>query len=102
MREVTEETGIPDAALRLVDVVPIDVDVHPIFVNTAKANPPTTSTSICITPSPPPSGDVALQGEEARDFAWLPDREIEPACLAERITAICELGRLNPARARPA
>lgn len=86
LREVTEETGIPAAALRLVDEVPIDIDVHPIPANPTKGEPDHQHFDLryAFTTT---QQDVTLQAEEVHDFAWLPAAEIEPAWLADRITA---------------
>lgn len=39
LREGGEETGIDPGALALLDVVPIDIDVHPIPASAAKGEP---------------------------------------------------------------
>ena len=87
VREVAEETGIPATALRLVDEVPVDVDVHPIPANPANGEPDHQHFDLryAFTTT---ARDVALQTEEVHDFTWLPAAEIEPAWLAERVTRI--------------
>lgn len=87
LREVTEETGIPAIALRLVDTMPIDIDVHPIPANPANGEPDHQHFDLryAFTTTAP---DVTLQADEVHDFAWLPVAEIQPAWLAARITAV--------------
>jgi 8-oxo-dGTP pyrophosphatase MutT (NUDIX family) len=85
LREVVEETGISAAALRLVDDVPIDIDVHLIPANPAKGEPDHQHFDLRYVFTTT-AQDVTLQAEEVHDFAWLPAAEIEPTWLAERIT----------------
>ena len=88
---MAEETGIDAAALRLVDEVPIDIDVHPIPANPAKGEPAHQHFDLRYTFTTT-AKDVRLQAEEVHDFAWLPVAEIKPAVLAERIAAVTALG----------
>ncbi|RZU49914.1 8-oxo-dGTP pyrophosphatase MutT (NUDIX family) [Krasilnikovia cinnamomea] len=86
LREITEETGIPVSALRLIDEVPIDIDVHPIPANPAKSEPDHQHFDLRYAFTTTAAPQVVLQTEEVHDFGWLPTAEIEPAWLAGRLT----------------
>jgi 8-oxo-dGTP pyrophosphatase MutT (NUDIX family) len=90
LREVTEETGIPAAALHLVDETPIDIDVHPIPANPAKGEPDHRHFDLCYAFTTTVE-HVTLQADEVHDFTWLPIAGIEPHWLAERIAAAVTL-----------
>jgi 8-oxo-dGTP pyrophosphatase MutT (NUDIX family) len=87
LREVGEETGIDANALTALGEMPIDIDVHTIPANPAKAEPRHQHFDLRYAFTTPTRPEIRLQPEEVHDFAWLPVAEIEPSALARRITA---------------
>ena len=83
-RELTEETGIPATSVRLLDAVPIDIDVHRIPANPARDEPDHWHFDLCYAFALIGNGDVVLQLEEVHDFTWLPLDSVEPSWVAAR------------------
>ncbi len=88
VREVGEETGIPAVALRLVDEVPVDIDVHPIPANAGRDEPDHWHFDLCFAFTTAAAPEVRLQAEEVHDFRWQPAAATQPGWLVGRITAV--------------
>jgi 8-oxo-dGTP pyrophosphatase MutT (NUDIX family) len=88
VREVGEETGIPAVALRLVDEVPVDIDVHPIPANPGRGEPDHWHFDVCFAFTTTAAPEVRLQTEEVHDFRCQPAAASQPGWLAGRIIAV--------------
>lgn len=86
LREVREETGILAGLLRpLRDMLPMDIDVHPIPANPAKGEPDHPHFDLRYAFSAPDTPQVTLQAEEVNAFMWLPLEHIEPDVVREKM-----------------
>jgi 8-oxo-dGTP pyrophosphatase MutT (NUDIX family) len=86
LREVEEETAIPAGAPRpLRDMLPFDIDVHPIPPNPAKDEPGHQHFDLRYAFSVPDTPPVTLQAEEVNDFEWLPIDQIETDIVREKL-----------------
>jgi len=88
LREVTEETGIPADQLRLVEDIPVDIEVHPIPAVQAKGEPDHQHFDLRYAFTTRSMPDVKLQAEEVHDFRWLPADEIESPTIRHRVAAL--------------
>jgi 8-oxo-dGTP pyrophosphatase MutT (NUDIX family) len=85
LRELTEETGIPAAAVTPADNRPLHIDVHPIPANNAKSEPDHQHIDFRFLFHT--TADIAdLQTDEVTDAAWLHPDTIANEHLRQRIT----------------
>jgi 8-oxo-dGTP pyrophosphatase MutT (NUDIX family) len=85
LRELTEETGIPAAAVTPADNRPLHIDVHPIPANHARSEPDHQHIDFRFLFHT--TADIAeLQAEEVTDAAWLNPDAIADEHLRQRIT----------------
>jgi len=85
LRELTEETGIPTAAITPAGDRPLHIDMHPIPANNAKGEPD--HQHIDFRYLFRTTADITeLPAEEVTDAAWLSTDTISDQCLRQRIT----------------
>jgi 8-oxo-dGTP pyrophosphatase MutT (NUDIX family) len=84
-RELTEETGIPATSVRLIDEIPIDIDVHRIPANPARDEPDHWHFDLCYPFALTGDADIVLQLDEVQDFTWLPLASVEPSWIDTRL-----------------
>ncbi|AEH08015.1 MULTISPECIES: NUDIX hydrolase [Protofrankia] len=84
LRELAEETGIPDDAVTSADDQPIHIDVHPIPANDAKGEPDHRHVDVRFLFRT--TADVhQLQTEEVTDATWRTIDNLSDATLRQRI-----------------
>ncbi|MBB5121231.1 NUDIX hydrolase [Streptomyces eurocidicus] len=95
LRELCEETGIATESVTAVDAVPVDIDVHDIPENRAKAEPEHTHFDfryVFRTCSP----ELSPQYEEVTDVRWFPVEDIPDERLRSRVQGFPDRSE-NPA-----
>jgi 8-oxo-dGTP pyrophosphatase MutT (NUDIX family) len=85
LRELTEETGIPAAAITPAGGRPLHIDLHPIPANHARGEPDHQHIDFRFL-FHTTADATDLQAEEVTDAAWLDADTIADAHLRERIT----------------
>jgi 8-oxo-dGTP pyrophosphatase MutT (NUDIX family) len=85
LRELTEETGIPLAAITPAGDQPLHVDIHPIPANHAKGEPDHQHIDFRFL-FHTTTDTTDLRAEEVSDAAWLDTDTIADAHLRQRIT----------------
>jgi 8-oxo-dGTP pyrophosphatase MutT (NUDIX family) len=90
LRELTEETGIPEELVRLRDgTVPIDIDAHIIPANPGRGEPahPHFDVSYIFTLLDP-SATLRLQAEEVNAYRWVSADAVQPEMVRNRLARL--------------
>ncbi|MBI1758848.1 MAG: NUDIX domain-containing protein [Actinobacteria bacterium] len=86
LREVEEETGIAAGVPRPIhDLLPLDIDVHPIPANPAKDEPDHQHFDLRYAFTVPGTPAVRLQAEEVNAAEWLPVEQVEPSVVRDKL-----------------